>query len=158
MDIQTVYSNADGALAMDYQVVAPGLAAEDGLQTAVIISLFTDRRAGDDDQLPDGSADRRGWWGDSYADDDGDQIGSRLWLLGRSKATPDVLQQAQQYAKEALQWLIRDDVVSKVSVSAEWQALDGGGRTLALQVELQRKDNSAVQYRFSNFWGAINGA
>lgn len=34
----------------------------DDLQTAMIISLFTDRVARDDDDI-DGE-DRRGWWGD----------------------------------------------------------------------------------------------
>ena len=42
------------------------LQGDDGLMTAVIISLFTDARAHDDDPLPDErvgvSSDRRGWW------------------------------------------------------------------------------------------------
>ncbi|WP_213977480.1 phage GP46 family protein, partial [Serratia marcescens] len=56
----------------------------DDLQTAMIISLFTDRVARDDDDI-DGE-DRRGWWGDMGEDHN---IGSRLWLLRRQKLTQD---------------------------------------------------------------------
>ena len=42
--------------------------AEDGgLETAVLMSLFLDRRANDDDELPDGESDPRGYWGDAFA-------------------------------------------------------------------------------------------
>ena len=53
------------------------LQGDDGLMTAVIISLFTDARAHDDDPLPDErvgvSSDRRGWWGDCLPDAQGEQ-------------------------------------------------------------------------------------
>lgn len=157
MDILTTIDNADGAVRMDYRIAAPALADDDGLRSAVLISLFTDRRAGDDDTLPDGT-DRRGWWGDSYADTSGDQLGSRLWLLRRAKATAEVLQRARQYATEALQWLVEDAVVKSVDITAEWQALAGGARTLALQATLTRGNGTTVRYRFDDFWGSINGA
>ena len=45
---------------------ARDLQGDDGLLTAVIISLFTDARAHDDDPLPDErvgvTSDKRGWW------------------------------------------------------------------------------------------------
>jgi phage gp46-like protein len=156
MDIRTVHDNHDG-VRMDYQIAAPGLAADDGLESAVLISLYTDRRAEADDTLPDDNADRRGWWGDSYADTVGDRIGSKLWLLRREKAKAEVLMRAKQYASEALQWLLDDAVVRAVDVVAEWQQLDAGGRTLALQVTLRRNDNSTVKYRFADFWEGIHG-
>lgn len=157
MDILTTYDNASSAVRLDYQVSAPGLAQDDGLQSAVLISLFTDRLAGEDDPLPDGS-DRRGWWGDSVADQAGDQVGSHLWLLRREKASDQTLQRARQYAAEALRWMTDDGVVKRVDVAAEYQRQDGSGRTLALQVTLTRQDGSTVRYRFSNFWSNINGA
>lgn len=77
----------------------PDLQGDDGLMTAVIISLFTDARAHDDDPLPDErvgvSSDRRGWWGDCLPDAQGEQtlesIGSRLWLLWREKDLDSVV-------------------------------------------------------------------
>ncbi len=61
-----------------------------GLETAVIISLFTDRRAGENDELPATETDRRGWWGNTLQDAD-DEIGSKLWLLCREKQLPVVM-------------------------------------------------------------------
>lgn len=99
--------------AIDLALDGYDLATEGGLHTAVIVSLFTDRRAESDDEIPDGSGDRRGWWADPA-------LGSRLWLLARAKETPDTLARARAYAIEALQWLIDDGVATAVDVTAEW--------------------------------------
>lgn len=89
---------------------------DDSLNTAVIISLFTDRRALDSDELPAGpDTDKRGWWGDSF---NGSLIGSRLWLLSREKQLQSVLHKAQEYAEEALKWLVDDRLVKRVLVMA----------------------------------------
>ena len=100
------------------------LQLEATLETAVIISLFTDRRAATDDVLPDAGqtlspvpADRRGWAGDAFG---GERIGSRLWLLDREKQTEEVRRRAEEYGYEALQWLIDDGHVLSVEISAEW--------------------------------------
>ena len=92
------------------------LAADEGLQTAVILSLFTDRLADDDDRLPDGGNDRRGWWADAYNER---PHGSRLWLLSREKTEEAVLRRAKTYAEEALAWLIEDGIAAEVVVEAE---------------------------------------
>lgn len=86
------------------------------LDTAVMISLFTRRQALPDDALPDPTGHREGWWGDSYPQFDEDKIGSRLWLLSRSKTTQSVLNLAKVYAEESLQWLIDDGIATEVSV------------------------------------------
>lgn len=109
------------------------IATDDSLRTAVILSLFLDRRARDDDALPDGGSDRRGWWADTImpmtegmlALHDGarsprgpDQIGSRLWLLSRELQVREVVRRAHDYAVEALAWLIEDGHASRVEVRA----------------------------------------
>lgn len=83
------------------------LIRDDGLETAVAISLFTDRRASLEDSLPDASGNLRGWWADIT-------MGSKLWLLERSKTIDKVLSDASDYIKEALQWMIDDGVADKV--------------------------------------------
>ncbi|MCV5591620.1 phage GP46 family protein, partial [Escherichia coli] len=75
------------------------------LQTAILISLFTDRLADASDETDDGN--RRGWWGDLEQDY---RVGSRLWLLRRQKLTTQVALKAEAYAREALQWLKDDGV------------------------------------------------
>lgn len=89
------------------------LATDDGLESAVLLSLFTDRLAQPDDRLPDGSSNRRGYWTDGYYPF---QHGSRLWLIRREKMTPELLHRAREYAEESLQWLIDEDVVDSVTV------------------------------------------
>ncbi|MFV4846653.1 phage GP46 family protein [Edwardsiella tarda] len=100
--------NADEILA-DWQEGRGALLSGIDLQTAILISLFTDRLARADDRFE--GSDRRGWWGDSG---DSVQLGSRLWLLRREKLTTDVARRAEEYAREALAWLKDDGVVGDV--------------------------------------------
>ncbi|WP_083685471.1 phage GP46 family protein [Massilia putida] len=123
------------------------------LVRAVLISLFTWRRANPDDTLPDPKGFRMGWWGDSYPPVANDRIGSRLWLLARAKLTPTTVQRAQDYAEEALQWLIDDGVAARIAVRAERQGLS----TLALQCTLFAADGTAnAVLRFDNLWSLLN--
>lgn len=126
-DIRLVFdsSRMDFDLALGSGARGRDLEGDPGLFTAVVISLFTDARAHDDDVLPDDRAgqpeaekDRRGWWGDALradADRSG-PLGSRLWLLWREKDLPSVVARAQSYAQEALRWL--SDLGYVVTVSA----------------------------------------
>ena len=50
---------------IDGRTIPLGLASSEPLVRAVMISLFTWRRANPDDALPDGKS-RMGWWGDSF--------------------------------------------------------------------------------------------
>lgn len=119
------------------------LREDDGLETAVIISLFTDRRlpAG---QLPnDGTIDPRGWWGD-LGDDDGVQIGSLLWLLWREKVLPSTVARAIEYAKGALQWMIDDGIASAVNVTGERAGL----YQISLGIEIIKPTGEVLRYAY----------
>lgn len=83
--------------------------------SAIIISIFSDRRAEPGDVIPDDSNDPRGWW----ADDDV-PIGSRMWLLRRAKQTMTTLQLAYDYLAESLQWMIDDGVVGRFDIQMQW--------------------------------------
>ncbi|WP_233869713.1 phage GP46 family protein [Paraburkholderia adhaesiva] len=139
-DITTVWNIAD--MRGDWQMDGPSLRSGDDLQTAVLISLFTDRLALPTDPVPDG--DRRGWWGD----DPRYPIGSRLWLLNRVKGPLDLPQRAQDYAAEALQWLMDDGVVATFDISAVWINPD----RLDLTIIANRVDGSRVAMAFPQVW------
>lgn len=114
---------AFGALGTDLQLAGGDLLTDDSLLTAVIISLFTNRLAEPGDELPAGETDRQGWWADTTlpalkTGGGKDRIGSRLWLLKREKQLPSVLARAQEYAEEALAWLVSEGHVLAVSVAA----------------------------------------
>lgn len=136
---------------IDGKTINPGLDSAQPLVRAVIVSLFTWRRANPDDELP---ADMRmGWWGDTFATVANDRIGSRLWLLSRSTLTPETVARAKEYAEEALQWLIDDGVAARVDVQAERQGL----QTLALGVRLYKSDGLVpLDLRFTDVWGFLN--
>lgn len=125
------------------------LAEDDGLVTAVIISLFTDRQANPDDTLPSGTY-RRGWWGDDFATVPGDKIGSRLWLNESAKQLGAVLVKDREYAREALQWLLDDGVVSAVDVVAS----NPRNGVRALSISISRPNKPVARYQFERFWKA----
>ena len=81
-DLALTWNNGIGS--GDLCVVGADLLADGGLQTAVLVSLFSDRRVREDELQP-GVSTRRGWWGDRLSDDN-DEIGSRLWLLRQGEA------------------------------------------------------------------------
>jgi phage gp46-like protein len=87
------------------------------LTRAVLISLFTWRRALTDD--PSDDEELYGWWGDSYPSVADDRIGSRLWLLRRVKLTDATQRDAEFYAHEALQWMIDDGQVLAMEIASE---------------------------------------
>lgn len=127
-----------------------GMGLRQPLPRAVIISLFTWGRAKADDPLP--GNDRMGWWGDTYAQVQGDRIGSRLWLLARSTITAQTPMRAKEYAEEALAWLVVDGVASQVRVEAERQGLD----RIALGCQVVRGDSTRLDIRFNNAWSFLN--
>lgn len=147
-DITTVWNTSQSA--GDWQMSGPSLLSGNDLPTAILISLLTDRLAETDDPITDGTNDPRGWWGDLGADY---PIGSRLWLLERAKQTNDTLQLAQNYATEALQWLIDDGVVASFDILTEWTR----PRMLGMRITAYRQDGSvivATQYNFA--WNGLN--
>jgi phage gp46-like protein len=106
------------------QLATYSVELEDTLQTAVILSLFSDRRATVDDKLPMNETDRRGWVGDEFTfrdfDARPDPWGSRLWICYGGKVSADLLEKARFAAEESLDWLVRDGIASRVDVAAQW--------------------------------------
>ncbi|EPQ6910164.1 phage GP46 family protein [Citrobacter freundii] len=146
-DIRTYWIVAGSA--GDWVAQNGDLADGDDLDTAVYISLFSDRLARADDDF-DGT-DRRGWWGDAGQDYD---IGSRLWLLYRRELSWEVAGRAEDYAQEALQWLMDDSIVAQVSVSTRIIY----PRTLILMVVLTRPDGTTRSISFDWAWSEMSNA
>lgn len=150
-DIALLWDNT--AFAADLALQSGQLVTDDGLRTAIIISLFTDARAPDGVELPEANDDRRGWWGNAYAADGtltekGREIGSLLWLLRRSKITSQGVIRARGYARDALQWLLDDRVITTLDVVAEAQ-----GQRLAIGIIISRPSGPARE-RFDFTWEA----
>lgn len=119
-----------------------------GLETAIRLSLFTDARALEGDELPAGvrefGADLRGWWGSAFMSTGA--MGSRLWTLKRSALTADTRQRARDYCLEALAWLLTSGIASDVRVETEVAA----GGVLKIGIEIERERNTPA--RFAYLW------
>lgn len=129
----------------DLALAGADLATDEGLNTAIIASLFCDARA-DAGEVADG-VDPRGWWADAYAEVSGDATGSKLWLLRREKQTVDVQARAQEYAQEALAWLLADGVAASVNVVASYPQRGA----LVIAVAITRPGSGAIferQYQY----------
>ncbi|MEL7784050.1 phage GP46 family protein [Citromicrobium bathyomarinum] len=159
--------NAD-VFAADLILADGRLATDGGMRTAILISLFSDARAADDDELPENGTDRRGWWGDTQAREagpeagtarDANRIGSLLWLLGRAKFTAQALLQAQRACEDALAWLLRDGIASAVRVTVSPETREAGrtADVLRIAVEIDRPSGPARQ-RHDFTWNASTRA
>jgi phage gp46-like protein len=98
--------------------------------------------------LPDNIGDRRGWWGDAY---DEYPIGSRLWLLSRSVLSQVIANKAIDYATEALQWLIGDQVAASVAVTAAITL----PKMLALTVVISMANGTTRTLKYNWAWNQI---
>lgn len=139
-DIQTTWTGTSG----DYAISGGSLASGNDVETAVLLSLMTDRVAELGDVIPD-NGDRRGYWGDTgqkYT------IGSRLWLLDRAKGPRDTPRRAEDYAREALQWMLDDGAVAKFDISATWVPTS----QLNLQVTAYRTDGTTISNTSIKLW------
>lgn len=139
MDLVLTWNTAIGG----YDLAQSGsdLLLDDTLQTLVILSLFTERRAVPSDPGAD-PADLGGWWGNEALSTarpgtEPDEIGSRLHLLRRALATPKTAALGVAYTREALQHMIRDNICQRIDVSAAWKDI----YTLVFTITIIRQIN-----------------
>jgi phage gp46-like protein len=151
------------SVSVDWSLLADGTLDDDhALATAVVVALGTDRLAGRDDVLPDpDSTDRAGWWGDLDAENiwDGWPIGSKLWLLRRSRIAPSgslegsTVARVKQYIAEALQPFIDQRIASQFEIAAERSTEDRN--RIDAGVSIYRGPRLAVDLRFQVLWDDI---
>lgn len=133
IDLLLTWNSDNGAADLTY--TAGDLLTDGGLETSVLLSLFT------------GSAE--GWWGDEFPVTPGDTFGSTLYALDRSVSTSPTIRDAQQRAEAALEWLVTDGVAESVSVVTS--AVAG---TLHYVITIARPQQAPAVYRYSYNWQA----
>ncbi|MEG3640435.1 phage GP46 family protein [Magnetococcus sp. PR-3] len=138
--------NAVGQL--DLAFAGPQLLTDEGLTTAIIISWFSDRLADEASPWLAQGMDRRGWWCDAYAPIPGDKIGSGLWQLMRQKQIEPVRVEAEEMAREAVQWMIEDKIATQIEVTATFPAR----HWLALSGVFHRPNRPALSHHFELSW------
>jgi phage gp46-like protein len=139
-DVKLTFDDSIGEY--DLRIVNGDIEADDGLETAVVLSLFCDRRVPDGEAKPEHARNRHGWWADETLPDN-DQIGSLLWLLQRGKITDEMIKRAKEYAEDALSWMITDGVAESVTCTITREDLNG----LVFDIEISQPENVVHKYK-----------
>jgi phage gp46-like protein len=134
----------------DWSVVNGGLATGNDLATAILVSLFTDRRLPSDQAPPDGSDDPRGCWIDTYEEQ---PTGSLLWTLERVAVSngPAFLAQVEQMTRDALQWLLDDQVAASVQITTWWITTSYVG----IAVTVKEPNGTSQSFKYSWAWKGV---
>lgn len=121
-----LYDTGDGAdlLIQDGQ---PDM--DEGLENAVYLSLFTPSL----------------WWGNAVAAE-AERYASRLEEIQRRTLTNQTRLDAEQYARDALAWMVPEGVAKRVTVAATIPAVGFLGLTVTIE---QPDRTSTVRYQIS---------
>lgn len=87
----------------------------DALDTSLLMTFYTEQRA--DESEIKSPENRGGWWGNLFSDEEGFQVGSKLWLLNQSTNSQNTLNKAIAYATNAFSWLTRYSYADEVNVT-----------------------------------------
>lgn len=116
----------------------------DSFDTAILVSLFGSDRRASATEVPEPER-RRGWIGDIYQPV---EAGSKLWLLQQARLTVDTVNRAQDYAAQALQWLVDFGYLKAVVVRC---SRDLSRSQISADISLVRFDDS-VETRNYILW------
>lgn len=142
--------DADGNLRLAKHKAQAGLALDDTLASAVLVSLFSDAPASEDEAGLLSLSDRHGWWADALAPADG-AWGSRLWCLDRTKPSAESARLAEERAKEALSWMIADGIAASIDAEASWVRGTSGAR---MELAVTIRPTPRLVSRYGEFWRA----
>lgn len=89
-------------------------ANEDGLDTNIWVSLFTDARADVSQVLV--PENRRGWMGNLVSEIPERQLGGLLWLAEQRRLNQDTLNENIDHVRKSLEWMIIDGIAVEMDV------------------------------------------
>ena len=143
-DIALTWNPATGR--GDWTVTNGDLTKGQALETAVLVSLFTDAEATPDFRTDD----PRGHWSDVYEDD---PYGSNFWEMEREKKTDQVtlLLRAKGYAQRCLKWLIEDGVAATVVVRTSWLTPS----TMLIAIDITEPDGTDHNFAYPWAWQGV---
>ncbi len=153
-DIALELFDTDGVFEGDIIIDGNDLKQDDSLETAVLISIFSDARVTKAEmspalapQITEPRLDFRGWWGNEFPDAENDPgIGSKVWLLERSKITQQLLLSLEDSIEASLKWLIEDNIAQSVTASAE--ILNKVAGHVGITVRIERKFGDPSLFSF----------
>lgn len=107
------YEQDDSDGIFDFVIEDGDLVVTDGLESAIVVSLFSDRRA--DESEVGNPRHRRGWIGDLVSGEPQDRHGSGLWLYEQRRLTDAVATGVRVEAEQAMDWMVEEDFITYAS-------------------------------------------
>ncbi len=118
----------------------------DGLDTAIILSIFDEKRA-TKTQISE-SLLRRGHFTNEFSDVETYEVGSRQWLFTeQAKNSESNLSLLENSIRDGLQWMLQDNIISNITVEA---SKSEGNINLEINLEGKSKDDSTLYNTFIN--------
>jgi phage gp46-like protein len=131
----------DSAGLYDISIGAGGdINSVESYATAILVSVFTDRRAGDHEMSQ--PERRRGWAGNDHTPDV--EMGSKLWLFEQRRATRAVSDGIANATRAALQWLVEERRAVSVSAVASFT-----GSTLEMEIEIRYSPSEVDRHHYT---------
>lgn len=107
--------DADGHYDLVIDDEAGDFAVTQGLDSAIFVSLFSDRRAREDEVAD--PLRRRGWIGDLVAEVAGDVHGSGNWFYEQARLDDDTRLGLRDESEAALDWMVAERLARTVEAS-----------------------------------------
>lgn len=121
------------------------LLTTNGLESALDISILGEARANESEIII--PQNRRGWWGSAIL---GYEQGSKLWLLSQARKTEENRILSEQYAYQALQWMLDDNIAKEITVNSEFTS-----EGILIKIKLVAQDNTVIS-RYYEMWKYTN--
>lgn len=127
-----------------------GLANKAQLETAVVLSLYTNLSCPPDHPLAKyADGERGGWWGENLLEEGEEIMGSLLWLLDRSVATEEIRLWARSIVLDCLGWALRRKVAARIEAAVTFIGLNG----FFIDISLFGQDGMKIyDHRYESAW------
>ncbi|MBL9102171.1 MAG: phage GP46 family protein [Myxococcales bacterium] len=144
--IKLGWDNRTGAGRLQVDPETGALATDRGLVSVVALCLFTNAEATAKEIETAGLDAQEGWWAeaDGVRDPSRPRMGSKLWLLKREKTIAATLRRGEDYARNALRWLV--DVKIAAEITVRMTVLRPGG-FVGLEVTIVRPEKALPPFK-----------
>lgn len=134
----------------DLQLDGADFASVDGMETAIVTSLFTDARA-PENRVPTAQR-RRGWIGNILTIGQRRELGSLLWTLDQARITQNTMNNARVDAQACFNWMVEDGAARSINVNVVQQDRS------SINIDIQYTDLDNQTERFTTLWRATSAA
>ena len=136
--------DAEGIYDIQVDPVTGDFVMTEGLESALLVALFSDRRAADDEVRD--PLRRRGWDGDLVADVPDDRFGSGLWLYEQARLDAATRAGVRTEAEAALDWMTQESLAASVAAVVE---ATPASRALQIAITINQPDGGVISRAYA---------